>query len=106
MEKIECKLIDWQPNERVLRLEDGREITVSVYDGDEEACNIGTTDHVGYCIRGRLVEELDEYTPAGTRVNIVWDFSEMDAEEQPDALDGYDWYGESVDTKTTLEIWS
>lgn len=103
MEKIECKLIYSCDNERVLRLEDGREITVSVYDGDEEACNIGATNNVGYCIQGKLAADIDEYTPAGTLVRIVWDFGEM--EEQPDALDGYDWFGNSVDTKTTLEIW-
>ena len=95
--------IEYQENKRIVTLEDGKIVTINVCDGDEEACNIGTSDNVGYCLRGKFENDFDEFTGAGTTCNIVWDFGEM--EEQPDALDAYDWLLENARTECRLEIW-
>lgn len=95
--------IEYENNKRIVTLEDGKIVTVNVYDGDEEACNIGTSDNVGYCLQGKLENDFDEFTEAGTACQIVWNFGEV--EEQPDALDGYDWNLEDDRTDCWLEIW-
>lgn len=93
--------IEFGDNKRVITLEDGKTVTVNVYDGDEEACNIGTSDNVGYCLQGKLENDFDEFAEAGTSCQIVWDFGE----EEQDEPDGYDWNLEDDRTECWLEIW-
>lgn len=72
---------------------------LDVYAGDEEPCNIGTTNRVGYCLQGKLHNGFDD-AEADESCCVTWDFGEMD--EQPDSLDLYDWQCESDDTTCTL----
>lgn len=82
-------------------LDNGSTIAVEARDEDTEPCNIGATDHTGYCVEGKLISDFDEYFPAGSRCLIVWDFGEDKYEEY---LEDYDWYLESDETVCYIEF--
>lgn len=99
--RYEVKKIAHQRDMKVVTLDDGRTIRISVNDGDEEPVNAG--GNIAYALMGRLVDDLDGDTPAGSVCRLVWDFG---AVEEPDSLDLLDWWLEDDRTSCRLEIWA
>ena len=85
---------DDQRNVALVTTEDGQVISVALYRGSEEPTNIGTSDHVGYCIHGK--------TSDGFPCRIDFDFGTI----EHDSLDLYDWRLESDDTEARLIVYA
>lgn len=85
---------DDQRNIALVTTDDGKTVTVDLYQGSEEPINICTSDRVGYCIHGK--------TSDGMPCRIDFDFGTTEQE----SLDLYDWRLESDDTKARLIIYA